>query len=257
MGQISGSRIGLALSGGAARAIAHLGVLEAFEEAGIPVGAISGTSGGSLIGALYASGKFSTHQLIEEVMGLHWWGVLRPAWPKRGLLNSQSIKDYLLNKLGPISFSDLKIPFAALACDLRTGQKVVLTEGPLAPAVQASCSLPVFFTPTWMNGRQLVDGGYVSQIPIRVAREVLKADFVIGVDVNYRAAESTRPPTNLILIAVQLAAMWARKNADLEAPFADTMIQVDVRGIGLTDLHKANDLLERGKKAAQEVIRTL
>lgn len=102
-----------------------------------------------------------------------------------------------------------------------------------------------------------MDGGYVSQIPIRVAREVLKADYVIGVDVNYRAAESTRLPTNLILIAVHLAAMWARKNADLEAPFADAMIQVDVRGIGLTDLHRATDLLERGKKAAQKAIKAL
>lgn len=247
--------IGLALGGGAARALAHLGVLEALEEAGIPIGAIAGTSGGSLVGALYASKKYRIDQLIEEVLDLRWWDWVRLSRSKEGLMDSHRIGRFLVKRLGPISFSDLAIPFAAVACDLQTGQKVVIREGPLAPAVQASCSLPVVFTPTVINHRRLVDGGYVSQIPVQAARENLKADRVIGVDVNYRACETARPPNNILQIAIHLASLWARKNADEEGRHADIMIRVDARGIGLSELRKAKDLIERGREATRESLK--
>lgn len=247
-------RIGLALSGGAARAAAHIGVLEVLETGGVGIGALSGTSGGALIAALYASGRFGAAQLIEEVERTRWRHVVRPAWPVRGLFDSGAIGRFIEQKLGPLSFSDLRIPLAVLCTNLRTGRKVVLTEGPLAPAVQASCSLPVFFTPTTVNGMSLVDGGYVSQIPIRAAREVLGAETVIGVDVNFRAEEDLGTPTNVFSIAAQLAALWARRNAEEEAPLSDAMIRVDARGIGLTDLNKAGELIERGRAAAKEFL---
>jgi NTE family protein len=249
--------IGLALGGGAVRSVAHLGVLEVFESAGIPIKAIAGTSGGSLIGALYASRKYRIEQLIDQVLDLRWWDMVRPALSKQGLLDSKAIARFLVRKLGPISFSDLPVRFVAVACDLHSGQKVILHEGPLAPSVQASCSLPVVFTPTVLNGQRLVDGGYVSQIPIRAVRGVLTSEKVIGVDVNYRAIETVKPPDNIFLIAIHLASMWARRNADEESQYADAMIQVDVRGIGLTNLRKAEDLIERGRKAAQESLKQL
>lgn len=249
--------IGLALGGGAVRSVAHLGVLEVFESAGIPIKAIAGTSSGSLIGALYASRKYRIEQLIDQVLELHWWNMVRPARSKQGLLDSQAIARFLVKKLGPISFSDLPIRFVAVACDLQSGHKVILREGPLALSVQASCSLPVVFTPTVLNGRRLVDGGYVSQIPIRAVRGALTSGKVVGVDVNYRAIESVKPPDNIFLIAIHLASLWARKNADEECQYADAMVRVDVRGIGLTELRKAEDLIERGRKAAQESLKQL
>ena len=247
--------IGLALSGGAVRAVAHLGVLEEFQKSGVVIGAIAGTSAGALVGALFASGKFNIDQLIDHVLRIRWRDVIRPAWPVRGLIDSRSIARFVSDQLGPVSFSDLAIPFAAVASDLQTGRKVVLTEGPLGPAVAASCSLPVFFTPTDINGRQLVDGGYSSQIPVRAVRDCLVARTVIGVDVNYRADEDLPPPENLFRIAVHLAALLARRNAIEEIPYADAMVRVDVRGISLTDLGKARELLDRGRLAARECIK--
>ncbi len=251
------SGVGLALGGGAIRSVAHLGVLEVFESAGIPITAIAGTSSGSLIGALYASKNYRIERLIEQVLELRWWNMIRPARSKQGLLDSRSIARFLVRKLGPISFADLPIRFAAVASDLQSGQKVILHEGPLAPAVQASCSLPVVFTPTMLNGRRLVDGGYVSQIPVQTVRVVLKSEKVIGVDVNYRAIETAKPPDNILLIAIHLASLWARKNADEECQYADAMVRVDVRGIGLTELKKAEDLIEQGRKAAHETLTQL
>jgi NTE family protein len=248
----SAPKIGLALGGGMVRALAHLGVLETLEKAGVPIGAISGTSGGSLVGAFYATGKYPVDRLIELVLSLGWRDWIRPSWSPEGLMDSRRIGQFVTERLGPIAFQDLAISFAAVACDLTTGSKVVLSDGPLAPAIQASCSLPVLFTPTVLNGQRLVDGGYVSQIPVLAAQEVLKGERVIGVDVNFRASETARPPRHLLGIAIHMASLWARKNADEESRRADIMIRVDARGIGLTDFRKTRELIERGRRAAQE-----
>jgi NTE family protein len=255
MGQPPRETLSLALSGGVARSVAHLGVLEVFEQSGILIDAVAGTSAGALVGALYASGRFRIDQLIEHVLRIRWRDVIRPAWPYRGLIDSRMIARFVTDQVGPISFSDLAKPFAVAACDLQTGQKVVLSEGPLAPAVAASCSLPVFFTPTELDGRHYVDGGYVSQIPIRAARDHLGARTVVGVDVNFRADEDLPPPGNWFKIAVHLAALLARRNAVEECSYADAMVRVDVRGISLIDLEKAPELLDRGRVAARDCLK--
>jgi NTE family protein len=254
MSQPSGRTIGLALSGGVARAAAHLGVLEVLEEAGIPVGAISGTSGGSLVGAIYASRKHRLEELIRHVLKLRWWKLLRPSFPIRGLIDGRPIARFVTEMIGPVEFSDLAIPLAIVACDLKTGEKVVLREGPVASAVQASCSLPFFFNPTVIEGRALVDGGYVSLIPIRTAREELPAGKVVGVDVNYRAFEGAPAPENIFRIPIHLAALWAQKNSLEEVRLADAMIRVDVRGFGLTELNRADELIQKGREAARAVL---
>jgi NTE family protein len=247
--------LGVALSGGAARAVAHLGVLEVLQQAGLSIDAVVGTSAGALVGALYASGRFSVAQLIEHVLRIRWRDIVRPAWPYRGLIDSRTIARFVTDQLGSATFSDLAVPFAAVACDLQSGQKVVLSEGPLAPAIAASCSLPVFFTPTEWNGRHLVDGGYVSQIPIRAVRDRFGARTVIGVDVNYRGDEDLPTPGNWFKIAVHLAALLARRNAVEECSYADAMVRVDVRGISLIDLEKAPELLDRGREAARDYLK--
>lgn len=251
--------LGLALSGGAVRSIAHIGVLQGLEENGIKVEAIAGTSGGSLIGALYASGEYGIDELREIALNTRWSDILQLTFPRLGLISSEGIYKFLDRRLKKKRFEDFPIPFAAVASDLYNGERVVITKGPVAKAVQASCSLPVVFTPTvlWRyepDGSYLryvlIDGGYSSQVPVRAVREDLKTKVVVAVDVNINAPEINKPD-NLIKIALHLAVLWSRRNAIEEEKLADLVIPVDVRGITLYDLEKARRLIELGREAVE------
>jgi NTE family protein len=243
--------LGIALSGGAARCIGQIGVVEVLEKAGIEVDAIAGTSGGSFIGALYASGRVSIPEMRQLARGIKWRDVVRPNLPKKGLISSEKIYHYVRDILNDMTFEDLKIPLAVVASDLRSGDKVVLTEGSVARAVQASCSLPVIFTPTLLNGQVLVDGGAASQLPVLTAKENLGSKFVVGVDVNCNAMETARLD-NLFQIGIHFISLFARRNALVERKFADVMIEVDASGISLLDLDKAELLMERGRQATEK-----
>ena len=168
-----------------------------------------------------------------------------------GLISSEGICRFMETILPVKKFSSLSIPFAAVATDLHTGEKVSLTSGSIARAVQASCSLPIIFTPTEINKRMLVDGGIASQIPIKTVREELGTKHVIAVNVNYKALELDEYE-NIVKIAAHLSALWASRNAREEEKLADVLIQVNARGIALYDLSKPRELLRRGKKAAEE-----
>ncbi len=244
------SFIGLALSGGAARGIAHISVLETLEQEGIPIRAIAGTSAGSVVGALYAAG-IPLSDIRRILLGAKWKNILKFTLPKLGLVSSEGIYKFMDSILKGKKFSALQLPFAAVATDLRNGEKVTITSGSVARAVQASCSLPVIFTPTEVNKRMLIDGGVSSQIPVRSAREELKAKKVVAVDVNYRALESDRFD-NIVKVATHLSALWASRNARDEEKLADVLIQVNARGISLYDLSKSKELLYRGRKATEE-----
>src|SRR5512147_795112 len=243
-------KIGLALSGGAARGIAHIAVLDALEMEGVPIHAIAGTSAGSIVGALYASGM-PVNEIKHILLKTTWTDILQFNFPRRGLISSEGIYRFMESILPVKKFSSLPFPFAAVATDLRTGEKVSITTGSVARAVQASCSLPIVFTPTEINKRVLVDGGVVSQIPVRTVREELGAENVIAVNVNYNALE-TDEFDSIIKIAAHLSALWASKNARVEEKLADVLVNVNVKGISLYDLSKAKELLKRGRTAAEE-----
>ncbi|MBI3609918.1 MAG: patatin-like phospholipase family protein [Nitrospirae bacterium] len=251
------AKIGIALSGGAARCIAHLGVLEVFEKASIPIQAVSGTSGGGLVGALYASGRYTVAELVRLVGHLGWWQVTRPVLSREGLLSSDQIGRFLHRLIGDATFDRMAVPLAVVATEMRTGKKAVLREGSVWKAVQASCSLPVIFKPTEHQGRLLIDGGFVSQIPVLAAKQDLAADFVIAVDVNYGGMEGAGPPRHMVQIAIHMASLWARKNAEEEGRQADYLVRVNVSGIGLTDLRQGPELLNRGRKAAESAVHEL
>jgi NTE family protein len=242
--------IGLALSGGAVRGIAHIAVLEVLELEGIPIQAIAGTSAGSIIGALYAAGM-PLSEIRRIALQTNWKSILKFTIPKRGLISNEGIYRFMDEILPIKKFSALSIPFAAVATDLRTGEKVSITTGSIAKAVQASCSLPIIFTPTEINKRMLVDGGVSSQIPVKTVREELGVKRVISVNVNYKALESVQPD-NLVKIAAHLSMIWASRNTREEEKLADVAVQVNAKGIALYDLSKSRELLRRGKKAAEE-----
>jgi NTE family protein len=242
--------IGLALSGGAARGIAHLAVLEVLEKDEIPIHSIAGTSAGSIIGALYAAGM-PLAEIKRVLLHAKWRDILAFTLPRVGLISSDGIYKFMDAVLPVKKFSSLAIPFAAVAADLKTGEKVVLRSGSVAKAVQASCSLPVIFTPTEINRRPLIDGGITSQVPVRAVREDLGADKVIAVDVNYKALEMEEYDS-VIKIATHLTVLVATRNAREEEKLADAVIQVNAKGISLYDLAKAEELLRRGRKAAED-----
>jgi NTE family protein len=244
------SRIGLALSGGAARGIAHIAVLDMLEQEGVPVHAIAGTSAGSIIGALYCAGM-PVLKIQRILLNAKWRDILKFTVPRTGLISSEGIYRFMENILPVKKFSALPLPFAAVATDLRNGEKVSITSGSIARAVQASCSLPIIFTPTELNKKMLIDGGVTSQIPVRTVREELGMQKVIAVNVNYKALE-LEEFDNMVTIAAHLSALWASRNAREEEKLADVVIPVNARGIPLYDLSKANELLKRGKKATEE-----
>ncbi|HEX9019625.1 MAG TPA: patatin-like phospholipase family protein [Nitrospirota bacterium] len=239
----------MALSGGAARGLAHIAVLDALELEGVPIHAIAGTSAGSIIGALYCAGM-PLSEIKRILLGAKWKDILKFTIPRRGLISSEGIYRFMEDILPVKKFSSLPLPFAAVATDLRTGEKIVLASGSLARAVQASCSLPIIFTPTELNKKALVDGGVASQIPVRTVREHLGVKKVIAVNVNYKALEMEQFDS-IVKIAAHLSALWASRNAREEEKLADVVINVDARGIPLYDLSKAKELLKRGQSAAE------
>jgi NTE family protein len=180
-----GKKLGYALGGGAARGLFHIGVLSVLEEYGITPDIIAGTSMGSIIGAMYASG-LKTSDLKQIARSIDWKQIMRltdiVALPKSGLIQGKRIVALLKSILGDTGFSQLKCKYAAVAADLYTGQQVVFTEGSLIEAIRASISIPGIFTPVHYEGHYLVDGGLVNVVPVSVCRD-LGADFVIGVNV--------------------------------------------------------------------------
>jgi predicted acylesterase/phospholipase RssA len=192
-----GKKIGYALGGGAARGLFHIGVLNVLEEYGITPDIIAGTSMGSIIGAMYASG-LKTSELKQIACSIDWKQVVRltdiVTLPKSGLIQGRRIVALLKSLLGDTGFSRLKCKYAAVAADLHTGQQVVFTEGSLIEGIRASISIPGVFTPVFYEGRYLVDGGLVNVVPVSVCRD-LGADYVIGVNVIPDPASGVMPVT--------------------------------------------------------------
>ncbi len=196
MGEVkrtSPRRVGLALSGGGARGLAHIGVLKVLEREGIPIDCLAGTSMGGLIAAAYAAG-LSPDFLEQEAMHM---GSIRqlltlaePPLPRRGLFEGQKVSEYLRNHLGERTFDDLRIPLALIAVDLDGGQEVVLREGRVVDAVRATIALPGVLVPVEREGRTLVDGGVLNNLPADVVRR-MGADLVVAVDV---ASGGSTPP---------------------------------------------------------------
>jgi NTE family protein len=177
--------LGIALGSGAARGIAHLGVIKALEEADIPIHYIAGSSIGSLIGASYASGgMLQLREFLETVNWKVMASYLDFTFPQRGLLEGQKLS-HLIEMLLPVrTFQELEYPFCAVATDLRTGEEVRMMEGDLIEAIRSSLSLPGIFTPHTLNDRYLVDGGLVNPLPVDVVKS-MGADVVLAVDLHH------------------------------------------------------------------------
>lgn len=179
-------RLGLALSGGGARGIAHIGVLRVLQQAGVPVHCVAGTSAGGVIGAGFCAGM-SPDALAQEALYLsnvrHLVRLMDHVPSRLGLLAGERIAAYIISKIGRCDFRDLQIPLALITVDLESGDEVILDRGSVVDAVRATMAYPAVFEPREMDGRLLVDGGLLNNLPVDVPRR-MGADAVIAVDVS-------------------------------------------------------------------------
>lgn len=238
-------RIGLTLGGGAVRGLAHLGVLSVLEEATIPIDIVSGCSAGAILGAIYCAGMpIEQIQHYSSYMG--WRRIAQRSVCSEGIITLEKMERWLIMLIGDIEFSDLNRPFAVVTMDADSGERVVLSEGRLAPAVRASCSIPGLVTPVEMGGRRLVDGGIVDNLPVNAARE-LGADYVIGVDVVEPLYRRSWGPLGKGLAAFETLIHHAGGGVGL----ADFLIKPKLAGHSFIRFSKHVELVALGHEAAE------
>jgi len=284
-------RIGLVLSGGGARGVAHLGVLKVLEELRIPVDVISGTSMGSIVGGLYAAGN-SPAEIEAIVNSLEWNQAFQDRPPLEdlsfrrkedsasylvrfdagirdgnltlplGLIQGQNLnfilKSQLIHTATLTDFDRLKIPFRAVAADIETGEAVVLGKGDLATAIRASMSIPGVFAPVEMDGRLLVDGGIADNLPVDVARR-MGADILIAVNVGMLRRHREQL-TSSIAITDQVMNILIQKNTDAQIASltaADIFLQPPLGEFGSSDFAQAPEAIKIGEQAARRSIARL
>jgi NTE family protein len=283
MVSVAEKKIGYALGGGGARGLAHIGVLKVLEERGVYPYAIAGTSIGALVGVLYAGGLKAAE--IEEVaLGVNWRRMallVDPTVSPSGFVRGRRITSLLKSVLGDLSFPDLKVKFAAVATDIVRGEGVILTSGSVLDAVRASISVPGILTPVSVEGRYLVDGGLVNEVPVGVCRQ-LGAGYVVGVNVipdpsgmmampwsqrrwmsrkkaaaGGRTGKAGKPGTgrpNVVQVLSQSLLIPGYRVAMQDLAGADVAISPAVGGIGFFDFDRAAEAIAAGEAAARQAL---
>ena len=247
-------RVGLALSGGAARGAAHVGVLQVLLEHGVPVDCIAGTSAGALVGGAFAAGV-PIAELAEFARTMRWRDFGKLTFSRLGVQSNARLEEYVRARFPVSHFEALPIPFAAVATDLHTGTAVILKEqGDVAFAVRASCAIPGWYVPvTDERGRQLVDGGLVANVPVEAAR-ALGAEVVIAVDVNAEGAKFLGPPHSAIGVLFQSFMYVQRTASAQQLRAADIVIAPKVGHIRWDEMTRADELIAAGAEATLAVL---
>lgn len=247
-------KIALVLGGGAARGFAHVGVIRALEQEKIPIDLIVGTSVGSLIGAIYAS-DMNSFELEWTAFALEKDDVfdyaLMSAITGMGLAKGDKLEDFVKRKIAVPNIENLKLPFAAVATDLNRGTRVVLDRGSVAKAVRASSAIPGVFTPVEYQGKVLVDGGVMDNIPIAVAREK-GVDIVIAVDISENVTNFNI--TNLVDVMLQSVNIMFAENVGYRKKNADVLITPAVGNVGMLDFTQKKRCMQAGIEATQKAM---
>lgn len=235
--------VGVALSGGTARAVLHVGVLKALLEGGIPIDYIAGTSGGSIAAANFAFGE-PVDVMEQAAKSLSWWKLASIRFSRLGFISSQPIEDFLDKTLKGARFEDLKTPCAIPLTDLVTGRRVRFSAGPVARVVRASCSIPQIYLPVEIDGRHYVDGGLSEYLPVQSVQD-FGPQFTIAVNLNTEAGDY-KPPRNRLGVILQFISMVSRQNVDGSVRRADYVIHPDVDAYSSFDFSAAGDLIDLG-----------
>lgn len=243
--------IGLALGGGFARGIAHIGVLKVLEEEGIPVRVVTGTSVGALIGAAYCSG-LSPEELEDMAHSVRFTTFARWTLSRFGFASNDRMIAFLTRTLKVKTFEELRIPLGVTATDFNTGEGVVFHSGSIIDPVRASCAYPGMFLPINIRGRFLVDGMLSHPVPTRPLRE-MGADRVLAVHLKGTWANGA-PPRHLFDVIGQSFAIAQDAMSHLWRSAADLVIEPDVAGFGYDDFKRADDLIRVGELAMRAAL---
>ncbi len=270
--------VGLALSGGAVRGMAHIGVLKYLEERGVSADFTAGTSAGSLMGAMYAAG-FSAEQIERIALEIDWKDIVKSItgvrfprkgialeinwkdivksitgvrFPSKGLVNTEFLGGIMKEYLGQAKIERLEKPFIAVSVDITGSQVVHLDKGELTSALMASCAIPGIFTPVDRDGLILVDGGVLQNLPTRplVDRGI---KTVIAVDLNAHSDRSG-PPQNIFDIIFRSISMMAREKDEQDGKLAAYWLKPDLSKIGPWEFDKTEELIELGYREAKNVL---
>jgi NTE family protein len=244
-------KVGLALGGGFARGIAHVGVLQALLSHQIPIDLVAGTSAGSLVGAMFCAGidPWLMERLVAQI---NWRALVRLRLRRDGLLDAEGLERFIVAQVGDLHFSDLRLPFTATATDLLTGQEVLLNSGRVSTAVRASCAFPGIFLPVRVGEQTLVDGGLTHPVPANVVRR-MGADLVIGVELT-RPRPQARPPRNLLHIMLYSLALVQRPHIEKALREADVVIRPDLNDFSVMELERVQEIVRTGREATVEMI---
>lgn len=239
--------IALALGGGGAKGFAHIGAIKVLESHGIKPAIVTGTSAGSFVGSLYASGK-TAFQLQDIALKLEESDIRDLTISKQGFITGQKLQDYVNKQIGNKPIQQFPIRFAAVATQLDNGQKVAFNRGNAGQAVRASCSIPNVFIPATIGGKRYVDGGLVSPIPVETARD-MGADIVIAIDISARpkAGQSS----NIWGLLDQTLNIMGQQTINQELAQADVVIKPEVGNLGVMDLKSRHQSILEGERAAQ------
>lgn len=248
-------RIGLALGGGAARGFAHVGVIQVLEEAGIKPDVVTGTSAGSLVAALYASGKTGVQlqqvaDSMEEAAFADW---MLPIF-NRGMLRGEALARYVNQQVGNRLIESMPLPLGIVATDLNSGQGVLFQRGDTGTAVRASSAVPSVFQPVSISGRDYVDGGLVSPVPVRYARQ-MGAELVIAVDIS--SAPEGNPAGDSLQILLQTFAIMGKSINRFELREADVVVRPPLLGVSSADFTSRVRAIRSGREAATEMLPAL
>ena len=238
-------KFGLALGGGAARGFAHVGVIQVLEEAGIKPDFVVGTSAGSLVAAFYASGKNGAQlQQLSETMDeatITDWTIPLMG---RGMMRGDALARYVNNKTGNQKIEDLPMPLGVVATDLHTGQGVLFQRGDLGTAVRASSSVPSVFEPVKIGTREFVDGGLVSPVPVRFARQ-MGAEFVLAVDIS--STPENAKTGDMFQILMQTFTIMGKSINTFELREADVVVRPALGTVGSAEFSARRKSIEAGR----------
>ncbi|PUE10341.1 patatin-like phospholipase family protein [Limnohabitans sp. T6-20] len=248
-------KLGLALGGGAARGFAHLGVIQVLEEAGYRPSHVVGTSAGSLVAALYASGKSTAelNRLAETMQEADITDWMLPIL-NRGALRGEALAKYVNTQVGGRSLEQMKIPLGIVATDLASGESITFRRGNTGAAVRASSAVPAVFQPVRIGEREYVDGGLVAPVPVRQARD-MGANFVIAVDIS--SDPEGNPSGDTFQILMQTFAIMGKSINTLALKDADFVVRPALSGVKSADFGARTRSIEAGRVAMRALLPAL
>ena len=245
-------KIGLALGGGAARGFAHVGVIQVLEEAGINPALVTGTSAGSLVAALYASGKNGAQlQKVAETMEESTIADWTLPFFGRGVLRGEALAKYVNAQVGQKPIEAMPMPLGIVATDLNSGNDMLFQRGDTGTAVRASSAVPAVFTPVKINGHEYVDGGLSSPVPVRAARK-MGAELVIAVDISSPPEASSASGT--IEVLLQTFSIMGKSINGFELKDADVVVRPVLTGVSSSDFSSRKRSIEAGRQAMLQAL---